>query len=254
MLAGTSLPRQLHSCVPCRFVRYRPIRRLGQCKSRSAALPEQNSSSVNGQGPHHYLARSSYQPLNGQQLKEGLKVRPEYNRPEGVPTGPKRSVAWKLGFQGQRTQDTGATAENIEKFWQRLALLFTGAVLLGERLTGQTAVERLNIGQTGVPLHETEPALLVVITLLLIAALYPSRTSIWTQIRSTSTPLMEKAQNILGRLAFLSLASIFTVEVMTGEGALTLMNIETGVEALSELEIGSAFIAMLLLTKPGSED
>eukprot|EP00475_Leptophrys_vorax_P043823 TRINITY_DN8552_c0_g1_i3.p1 TRINITY_DN8552_c0_g1~~TRINITY_DN8552_c0_g1_i3.p1 ORF type:complete len:142 (+),score=5.05 TRINITY_DN8552_c0_g1_i3:135-560(+) len=61
-----------------------------------------------------------------------------------------------------------------ELFVARLAELTIAASLLGELLTGQGALQHLNV-PTGVPLSQVEPALLWAVGFLLLAAAHPGR-------------------------------------------------------------------------------
>ncbi|KAA6422143.1 MAG: hypothetical protein FRX49_07894 [Trebouxia sp. A1-2] len=122
------------------------------------------------------------------------------------------------------------------------------AVLLSERITGKGAVQQLEISATGVPLWEIEPVLGVVVLALSAAALWPNSGKSRPD-RQNKLAFFQKIQNLTGRFACLGLASAITAEVITGKGTLTLLNVETGMDSVSELEAIGAFVVMLLLTE-----
>ncbi|CAL8466739.1 g6275 [Coccomyxa elongata] len=140
--------------------------------------------------------------------------------------------------------------EAKERFVGRLIVLVLGAVLIGERITGKGAVQALDHA-VGVPLWEIEPLLGAIVVGLLIAALYPRRRQLVQDAQRRKKEFgdwLADAQVWVRRLACVSLASTIVVEVVTGKGALALLDIETGVETLSEIEAGAAFLIMLFLT------
>ncbi len=57
-------------------------------------------------------------------------------------------------------------------------------------------------------------------------------------------------QCIASRLAFLGFAMTMVAEMWTGKGALALLNVETGVEGLTEVEGILAFFFLLILVAP----
>ncbi len=63
---------------------------------------------------------------------------------------------------------------------------------------------------------------------------------------------MVRMQMAFARIAYLGLAGAIAAEIYTGKGILTLMDFETGVEAISDVEAVLAFAAMLFLTGPQS--
>lgn len=138
------------------------------------------------------------------------------------------------------------------KFLGRLAVLILGAVLLSERVTGKGAVQQLEISAVGVPLWEIEPVLGIIVLALTVAALWPS--FLKQDQAQTKVGFLERIQRLSGRFACLGLASTITAEVVTGKGALALLNVETGLETVSEIEAIGAFVVMLLLTEDIHKD
>lgn len=130
--------------------------------------------------------------------------------------------------------------------------MILGAVLLGERVTGNGAVQQLEISATGVPLWEIEPVLGVIVLALCLAAVWPSTVKV--EEGKPKPGFLERIQNVSGRFACLGLAGTITAEVVTGKGTLTLLNVETGLDTVSELEAIGAFVVMLLLTEDLNKD
>lgn len=178
---------------------------------------------------------------------------PAHDRPELLPD--QSSWAEHLSSQNLQadryrppTYDVQDMQASRGKFLGRLAVLILGAVLLSERITGKGAVQQLEISATGVPLWEIEPVLGVVVLALSAAALWPNSRKSRTD-RQNKLAFFQRIQNLSGRFACLGLASAITAEVITGKGTLTLLNVETGMDSVSELEAIGAFVVMLLLTE-----
>lgn len=89
------------------------------------------------------------------------------------------------------------------------------AVLLGERVTGNGAVQQLEISATGVPLWEIEPVLGVIVLALCLAAVWPSTVKV--EEGKPKPGFLERIQNVSGRFACLGLAGTITAEVVTGK-------------------------------------
>lgn len=89
------------------------------------------------------------------------------------------------------------------------------AVLLGERVTGNGAVQSLELSATGVPLWEIEPVLGIIVLVLCISAVWPS--TVKTEEGKPKPGFFERIQNVSGRFACLGLASTITAEVITGK-------------------------------------
>jgi hypothetical protein len=136
-----------------------------------------------------------------------------------------------------------------EKFCGRLAVLGFGAVLLGERITGRGVVQQLEMSATNIPLWEMEPLLGVIVLAFTAAAIWPPRFSSSYAEQKSDPTWIDRVQHLSGRAACLGLAGTITAEVATGKGALALLNVETGIETLSEIEAVVAFFVMLLLTE-----
>lgn len=133
-----------------------------------------------------------------------------------------------------------------ETFAGRVAILSLGAMLLGERLTGRGIVATLN-HNTNIPLWEMEPLLAFGVFALFFVALYPSKSPL-LQPTTKGKDIWKGTQRLFGRVACLLLAGTIVTEVVTGKGALALFNIETGKEALDEVEIIVAFLMLIFLT------
>ena len=91
------------------------------------------------------------------------------------------------------------------------------AVLLSERITGNGAVQQLELSATGVPLWEIEPVLGVVVLALSAAALWPNSAKSRADRQKKKLAFFQKIQNLSGRFACLGLASAITAEVITGK-------------------------------------
>ncbi|KAL3153944.1 hypothetical protein ABBQ32_013505 [Trebouxia sp. C0010 RCD-2024] len=199
-----------------------PLRRGTNCNTRTrAAQQDENKQQDVSQ------SRSSWDDHLNIQSKQADSYRPPM-------------------YQSQEIKASG------EKFLGRLAVLILGAVLLGERITGNGAVQQLEISATGVPLWEIEPVLGIVVLALCVSAVWPSTVKV--EEGKPKPGFLERIQNVSGRFACLGLASTITAEVVTGKGTLTLLNVETGLDTVSELEAIGAFVVMLLLTEDLNKD
>ena len=87
--------------------------------------------------------------------------------------------------------------------------------MLGERITGNGAVQSLELSATGVPLWEIEPVLGIIVLALCVAAVWPS--TVKTEEGKPKPGFFERIQNVSGRFACLGLASTVTAEVVTGK-------------------------------------
>lgn len=135
--------------------------------------------------------------------------------------------------RGPRTETTQ------QHFGGALATLVFGAALLSERLNGVGIVQNLELHNKGF-----HPVLLFSIALLLCAAAWPEK-------REWGSPgLLARIQMAGARVAYLGLAAAIAAEMVTGIGVLSLMDIETGVEAFSDVEAVMVFLTMLVLTGP----
>jgi hypothetical protein len=124
-------------------------------------------------------------------------------------------------------------------------------MLIGERITGRGAVQALDLA-VGVPLWEIEPVLALIVGGLLLAGLTPPREK--PPPGSPPVPLNATIQALMLRAAHLGLAAAIVSEVATGQGALGLLELETGLGEVSELEAAAAFVLLVLLTNPGKGD
>jgi hypothetical protein len=121
---------------------------------------------------------------------------------------------------------------------------------MGERLSGKGALEQLKM-ETGLPLYELEPALLLIIALL----------ATWAAVGSVGGGDLTKApglsslgiaytsdrQRLVGRLSMAAFASALIAEALTGSGPLALLELDTGVP-VDEIEAGMVFLLLLLGT------
>lgn len=135
-------------------------------------------------------------------------------------------------------------------------------MLIGERITGRGAVQALDLA-VGVPLWEIEPVLALIVGGLLLAGLTPPRPRKKEEAGSPHsparaprrpTPVKATIQALMLRAAHLGLAAAIVSEVATGQGALALLELETGLGEVSELEAAAAFVLLVLLTNPGGGD
>ncbi|KAK9868284.1 hypothetical protein WJX84_003614 [Apatococcus fuscideae] len=136
-----------------------------------------------------------------------------------------------------------------QKFLGRLAVVLLGAVLLGERITGQGFVQQLDLA-TSIPIWEQEPIVGLLVVGLLIGGLYPNKQGLaGNAARKGGDRVRDLIQAVSGRFACLALAATMVLETVTGKGALALLNIETGIETLPEIEAIVAFLVVLFLTE-----
>jgi hypothetical protein len=100
------------------------------------------------------------------------------------------------------------------------------AVLLAERLTGNGAVQAMDLS-TGIPIWEIEPFLGFLVVGLLVAAFFPCKTERSRMMRDAKVAhirarnfgkvIIDRVQNWSGRLACFGLASSIVAEVATGK-------------------------------------
>lgn len=136
----------------------------------------------------------------------------------------------------RRTTEAEITPQH---FGGALATLVFGAALLSERLNGIGIVQNLELHNEGF-----HPVLLGSILLLLAA-------SAWPEQRENQNPsVMVRIQMAGARIAYMGLAGAIAAEMYTGKGVLTLLDVETGIETLSDIEAVLAFMVMLILTGP----
>jgi hypothetical protein len=145
-------------------------------------------------------------------------------------------VLWSLGFLSP--WGLGNTLASGSPDWLTL-LFFLQATLLSERLNGMGIVQNLELHN-----DRMHPLLISVVAALLTAAVLPSKP------RTEANDLTDTLRGAAGRIAYVGLAGTIVAEMFTGSGILTLLDIETGVEVLSDMEGVAAFVAMLLLTGP----
>lgn len=125
-----------------------------------------------------------------------------------------------------------------------VATLIFGAALLSERLNGVGIVQSVELHNKG-----AHPLLLGSIVGLLAAAVWPGQSSMLNMELTPISPVV-KMKALVARLAFVGLAAAIAAEMITGKGVLALLDIETGVEVLSDVEAVLAFMVMIILTGP----
>jgi len=146
----------------------------------------------------------------------------------------RRSSMEKQGVQSETTQ---------QHFGGALTTLIFGASLLSERLNGVGIVQNLELHNKGF-----HPILLSSILMLITA-------SAWPEKRERENPgLLVRVQMAGARFAYLGLAATIASEMFTGRGVLSLLDVETGVEAFSDVEAVLIFLTMLVLTGPQSRE
>lgn len=126
-----------------------------------------------------------------------------------------------------------------QHFGGALTTLIFGAALLSERLNGVGIVQNLELHNKGF-----HPVLLASIVVLLCASAWPEKQE------SNNPTFLVRIQMAGARIAYLGLAGAIAAEMFTGKGILTLLDFETGVEVVSDIEAVLAFAAMLFLTGP----
>lgn len=131
----------------------------------------------------------------------------------------------------------------------KISCLALGAVLLAERLTGEGVLTYICEKQPS--LDELHPLVGLWIVGLVIAAVAPTKSKPQQSEAFTSA---ERVQLWAGRAACLGLAAVLTIELTTGQGLLELMDVETGVEELTDIEAIAAFFTLLILTGKRKHD
>ncbi|KAI3435598.1 hypothetical protein D9Q98_001663 [Chlorella vulgaris] len=109
-----------------------------------------------------------------------------------------------------------------------------GASLLSERLNGQGLLAQLEL--------DNSPLLVVVVAALVAGVAWPAPRKL-----TTATDVV---RDVTGRLAFGGLASAVGAELWANKGLLSLLEVETGVGMLSEIEAVLAASLLLVLTGP----
>lgn len=150
----------------------------------------------------------------------------------------------KYKFGGSKKVKTVPRTEVTQQhFGGALTTLVFGAALLSERLNGVGIVQNLELHNKGF-----HPVLLGAILCLLVA-------SAWPEKREWKNPgLLVRIQMAGARFAYLGLAAAIAAEMVTGRGVLSLLDVETGIEAFSDVEAVLVFLTMLVLTGPQSRE
>lgn len=152
--------------------------------------------------------------------------------------------------QALSTRNTAANSRDGQKtpsdFGGGLITLLFGASLLSERLNGMGVVQQLELHQG---LH---PFIVASIVALFAAAFWPSfpSSSPTSSIDDNEVDLTSRIRKWATRGICLAMAATLLGELLTGKGALCLLDVETGIEEISDVEAIAAFIAMFLLTGP----
>lgn len=149
----------------------------------------------------------------------------------------------KQGMAPRKVMTATKTEVTSQHFGGALTTLVFGAALLSERLNGVGIVQNLELHNKGF-----HPVLLSAILMLLVA-------SAWPEKREWKKPtLLVRVQMAGARFAYLGLAGAIAAEMVTGRGVLSLLDVETGVEAFSDVEAVLIFLTMLVLTGPQSRE
>lgn len=111
------------------------------------------------------------------------------------------------------------------------------ASLLSERLNGAGLVQQLELD-----LPALEPLLVLLAAGTAAAAVWPSKRKLHT--------VVEVVRDVAGRAAFAALSAAIAAELLSGQGLLTLLHIDTGVGAITEAEALLAGLLLLVLTGP----
>ena len=132
----------------------------------------------------------------------------------------------------------------------RLAAVGLVVSLMGERLTGKGILAQLNM-ETGVPVTELEPVLVVLICGLAsfsaLGALGGADLPTTPGVASLGVRFTSERQRLVGRLSMAAFASALVAEAVTGSGPLDLLELDTGVP-MDEVEAGIAFLLLLMGT------
>lgn len=147
-----------------------------------------------------------------------------------------RTVAAGAARFGAGSAQAGASEDASRDFASSLALMVLGAALISERLYGEGIVAVLELNHPRI-----KPLLWGTAGLLALAAAWPAK-----QRAENATALVRQ---LAGRLAFAGLSASLVTELVTGNGLLALLEIETGAQ-LSEAEAILAALTMLVLTVP----
>ncbi|CAI5988093.1 unnamed protein product [Closterium sp. NIES-65] len=130
------------------------------------------TASLLGEAPSHFCSSSSHSPCSAPSAGWATRGRfVDDEAPAGPPMKP-GSVKAALGLSEEGPL-FGFTKAN-ELFVGRMAQLRLAASLVGEVITGRGALAQLNI-ETGLPVWELEPLLLVSIAFFFIAAINPEK-------------------------------------------------------------------------------
>ena len=108
------------------------------------------------------------------------------------------------------------------------------ASCLSERLNGHGLLQQLEL--------DNHPLLSVVVAALAAATFWPSK----RPLKSAT----DTVRDLAGRAAFAGLSAAVGAELWAGKGLLSLLEIETGVGVISEVEAVLAGLLLLVLTGP----
>lgn len=227
------------------------------------------------------VSKEGYQKVRVQQERCFARLRNRVHRRNGVQGGrtsfvnvsnalgsgresrSRRVMQWKSSSSS--SSSVASQRKEEYEFGGALATMVLGAALLSERLNGKGIIASLELEH-----HDMmHPILLFSVISLVAAALWPSQRSLeeatggmMSTVNSANEnggSLMKKgeerwvvigktARGMMSRIAYLGLAGSIAAEMYTGRGLLALLDVETGVEALTEMEAGLAFLTMILLT------
>jgi hypothetical protein len=122
-----------------------------------------------------------------------------------------------------------------------IATLVFSAALLSERLNGAGVVQSLELHEQG-----AHPLLVATVFGLLAAAVWPDGRE-----RAPAAGLAQRAQRAGGRIAMAALAGAISIEMVTKQGLLAWLDVvETGVEAVTDVEMIVILLGLVVLTTP----
>lgn len=178
----------------------------------------------------------------------------------GIQSKNAKGLKFELGF-----------TKNNELFVGRLAMLGFSASLIGELLTGKGALAQFDV-ETGLPLGDTEPLVLMLVLFNVLAAIAPASGKFVVEeeeyddrldgpLQDPSIPFFSKQglglsggfgftkenELFVGRVAQLGFAASLVGEAVTGKGPLAQFDIETGLPLTETEPLLLAFIAFFLL-------
>jgi len=77
---------------------------------------------------------------------------------------------------------------------------------------------------------------------------------VYESVNEKTPGIFDDIPALIGRASCVMLAGTVIAEVITGKGALALLNLETGTEYVSEIEGGLIFLVLLFVTNTSRRD